>query len=132
MFVPIRLFRGRGHPRLDLGIIERGGSRRNARANREVGTHEVDADGGDVALGVCIVGETEQKARFADAGVTDQLRRDAGWRGEYFGETFDEGGISAEIWAGRRGHRGTRGDGATSTRRLMANQTRVRTRSLKR
>ena len=48
------------------------------RANREVGTHEVDADGGDVALGVCIVGETEQKARFADAGVTDQLRRDAG------------------------------------------------------
>jgi len=60
------------------GIIGRWGSRRNARANREVGTHEVDADGGDVALGVCIVGETEQKARFADAGVTDQLRRDAG------------------------------------------------------
>ena len=67
-----------------------------------MGTHEVDADGGDVALGVGIVGETEEKARFADAGVTDQLRR-RGVEGGNFGETlsFDEGRISAQIWAER-------------------------------
>tara|TARA_B100000767_G_scaffold57039_1_gene52761 strand:+ start:123 stop:626 length:504 start_codon:yes stop_codon:yes gene_type:complete len=72
-----------------------------------MGTHEVDADGGDVALGVGIVGETEEKARFADAGVTDQLRR-RGVEGGNFGETlsFDEGRISAQIWAERGGRSG--------------------------
>ena len=33
---------------------------------------EIDADGGNVALGVVVVGETEQEARLADAGVSDQ------------------------------------------------------------
>ena len=33
---------------------------------------EVDADGRNVALGVGVIGETEQEARFADAGISDQ------------------------------------------------------------
>ena len=32
---------------------------------------EVDADGRNVALGVGVIGETEQEARFADAGISD-------------------------------------------------------------
>ena len=97
----------RGHRGLDLGIKGRGGVGANAGAKRAMGTHEVDADGGDVALGVGIVGETEEKARFADAGVTDQLRR-RGVEGGNFGETlsFDEGRISAQIWAERGGRSG--------------------------
>ena len=71
----IQLPRPEGTRGLDLGIKGRGGVGANAGAKRAMGTHEVDADGGDVALGVGIVGETEEKARFADAGVTDQLRR---------------------------------------------------------
>mgnify|MGYP006096498409 FL=1 len=71
----IRLPRPEGTRGLDLGMKGRGGVGANAGAKRAMGTHEVDADGGDVALGVGIVGETEEKARFADAGVTDQLRR---------------------------------------------------------
>jgi hypothetical protein len=98
----IQLPRPEGTRGLDLGIKGRGGVGANAGAKRAMGTHEVDADGGDVALGVGIVGETEEKARFADAGVTDQLRR-RGVEGGNFGETlsFDEGRISAQIWAER-------------------------------
>lgn len=33
---------------------------------------EVDADGGDVRFRVGVVGETEEKARLADAGVSDE------------------------------------------------------------
>lgn len=130
----IQLPRPEGTRGLDLGIKGRGGVGANAGAKRAMGTHEVDADGGDVALGVGIVGETEEKARFADAGVTDQLRR-RGVEGGNFGETlsFDEGRISAQIWAERGGERrGFRGDGWTSSRRFTTGQTRVRTRSLKR
>jgi hypothetical protein len=36
------------------------------------GTHKVDADCGDVRLGVRVVGETEQQARLADTGVADE------------------------------------------------------------
>ncbi len=35
---------------------------------------EVDADGGDVRLGVGVVGEAEQQARLAHAGVADQQK----------------------------------------------------------
>lgn len=35
-------------------------------------TYEVDADGGDVGLCVGVVGETQQQARLADTGVTDE------------------------------------------------------------
>ena len=35
-------------------------------------THEVDADRRDVRLGVRVVGEAEQQARFADARVADE------------------------------------------------------------
>ena len=103
----IQLPRPEGTRGLDLGMKGRGGVGANAGAKRAMGTHEVDADGGDVALGVGIVGETEEKARFADAGVTDQLRR-RGVEGGNFGETlsFDEGRISAQIWAERGGRSG--------------------------
>ena len=103
----IQLPRPEGTRGVDLGIKGRGGVGANAGAKRAMGTHEVDADGGDVALGVGIVGETEEKARFADAGVTDQLRR-RGVEGGNFGETlsFDEGRISAQIWAERGGRSG--------------------------
>lgn len=33
---------------------------------------EVDADGGDVALGVGVVGESQEQAGLSDAGVTDE------------------------------------------------------------
>jgi hypothetical protein len=35
-------------------------------------TYKVDADRGDVGLGVGIVGEPQQEARLADTGVTDE------------------------------------------------------------
>jgi len=35
-------------------------------------TYEVDADGGDVGLGVGVVGEPQQQARLADTGVADE------------------------------------------------------------
>ena len=35
-------------------------------------THKVDADGGDVALCVCVVGESKQQARLSDTRVTDE------------------------------------------------------------
>jgi hypothetical protein len=35
-------------------------------------THKVDADGGDVALRVCVVGETQQQAGLADTRVADE------------------------------------------------------------
>jgi hypothetical protein len=35
-------------------------------------THEVDADGRDVALCVCVVGEPEQQARLSDTRVADE------------------------------------------------------------
>ena len=72
----------RGHPRAGSRDKRTRGVGANAAAERAMGTHEVDADGGDVALGVGIVGETEEKARFADAGVTDQLRRRGGGGGK--------------------------------------------------
>ena len=36
------------------------------------GTYEVDTDGGDIGLGVGIVGETKEQARLSDTGVTDE------------------------------------------------------------
>jgi hypothetical protein len=35
-------------------------------------TYEVDADGGDVGLCVCVVGEPQEQARLADTGVSDE------------------------------------------------------------
>jgi hypothetical protein len=35
-------------------------------------THKVDTDGGDVALCVCVVGESKQQARLSDTRVTDE------------------------------------------------------------
>ena len=129
----IQLPRPEGTRGLDLGIKGRGGVGANAGAKRAMGTHEVDADGGDVALGVGIVGETEEKARFADAGVTDQLRR-RGVEGGNFGETLSLTRVGFLPRSGRKeaGGRGFRGDGSTSSRRFTTGQTRVRTRSLKR
>ena len=37
-----------------------------------LGTHEVDADGRDVALCVCVVSKAQQEARLADTGVADE------------------------------------------------------------
>ena len=35
-------------------------------------THEVDTDGRNVALSVCVVGKTEQQAGLSDTRVTDE------------------------------------------------------------
>ena len=35
-------------------------------------THKIDTDGRDVALGVSVVGESEQQTRLSDTRVTDQ------------------------------------------------------------
>jgi hypothetical protein len=35
-------------------------------------THEVNTDSRDVALGVCVVGETEEQAGLSDTRVTDE------------------------------------------------------------
>ena len=35
-------------------------------------TYEVDADGGDVGLGIGVVGESQEKARLSNTGVTDE------------------------------------------------------------
>jgi hypothetical protein len=35
-------------------------------------TYEIDADGGDVGFGVCIVGEPQKQARLSDTGITDE------------------------------------------------------------
>ena len=35
-------------------------------------THKIDADGRDVALGVCVVGKTEEQARLSDTRVSDE------------------------------------------------------------
>lgn len=35
-------------------------------------THEIDADGGDVALSIRIIGEPQQQARLANSGVTNE------------------------------------------------------------
>jgi hypothetical protein len=37
-------------------------------------THEVDADSRDVALSVCVVGETEEQAGLSDTRVTDEQK----------------------------------------------------------
>ena len=37
-------------------------------------THEVDTDGRDVALSVCVVGETKQQAGLSDTRVTDKQK----------------------------------------------------------
>lgn len=34
--------------------------------------YEVDTDCGDVGLGVCVVGESQQQARLSNTGVTDE------------------------------------------------------------
>ena len=36
------------------------------------GTYEIDANGGDVGLGVGIIGESQQQAGLSDAGVTNK------------------------------------------------------------
>lgn len=36
------------------------------------GTYEVHTDGGDVGLGVGVVGETKEQAGLSDTGVTDE------------------------------------------------------------
>jgi hypothetical protein len=35
-------------------------------------TYEIDANGGDVGLGVGVVGEPQQQARLSDTGVSNQ------------------------------------------------------------
>lgn len=35
-------------------------------------THKVNTDGGDVALCVCVVGESKQQARLSNARVSDE------------------------------------------------------------
>jgi hypothetical protein len=35
-------------------------------------TYEVDADGGDVGLGVGVIGKPQQQTRLSDTGVTDE------------------------------------------------------------
>ena len=35
-------------------------------------THKVDADGGDVTLGVGVVGESEQETGLSDSGISDK------------------------------------------------------------
>ena len=35
-------------------------------------TYEVDTDGGDVRLGVGVVGKSQQQARLSNTGVTDE------------------------------------------------------------
>ena len=37
-----------------------------------MGTHEVDADGGDVALRVGVISEAQQEAGLADARIADE------------------------------------------------------------
>lgn len=46
------------------------GGRHQQRVPRQ--THKVDADGRDVALGVCVVGKTEEQARLSDTRVSDE------------------------------------------------------------
>ena len=36
------------------------------------GTHEVDTDGRDVGLGICVVGESQEQAGLSNTGVTDE------------------------------------------------------------
>jgi hypothetical protein len=36
------------------------------------GTYEVDADGGDVGLGIGVVGKSQKEARLSDTGITDE------------------------------------------------------------
>jgi hypothetical protein len=35
-------------------------------------TYEVDSDGGDVGLGIGVVGESQEQARLSNTGVTDE------------------------------------------------------------
>ena len=48
------------------------GSLRAVAAARRAATHEIDTNRRDVALGVGIVGEAQQKAGLSDTGVTNQ------------------------------------------------------------
>jgi hypothetical protein len=36
------------------------------------GTHKVNADRGDVALCVCVIGKSKQQARLSDTRITDE------------------------------------------------------------
>lgn len=38
----------------------------------DLSTYEVDTDGGNVALGVGVVGKTQKQTRFTDTGISDQ------------------------------------------------------------
>lgn len=51
-------------------------------------THKINADGGDVALRVCVIGKAQQQAGLADTRVTDE-------------EEFEEVVVSAEGQPGR-------------------------------
>lgn len=33
--------------------------------------YEVDTDGGDVALGVCVIGKSQQQAGFTNSGIAN-------------------------------------------------------------
>lgn len=35
-------------------------------------TNEIDTDGGDVGLGVGIIGKSQQQARLSNTGITDE------------------------------------------------------------
>lgn len=51
--------------------------------------YEVDTDGRDVGLGICVVGESQEQARLSNTGVTDE-------------EKLEEVvvSVSESIWAG--------------------------------
>ena len=49
-------------------------SRTKSRGKRGTQTYEIDSDGGDVGLGVGIIGETQQQARLSNTGVTDKQK----------------------------------------------------------
>ncbi len=38
----------------------------------EGSAYEIDTDGGDVGLGVGVIGETQQQARLSNTGISDE------------------------------------------------------------
>src|SRR5690242_9536395 len=71
--------------------------RRPGAQGRRGRTYKVDADGGDVALCVCVVGEPEQQARLSNTRVTDE---------EELEQVVVSGGRDSSAGAGDRGDRG--------------------------
>lgn len=69
-------------------------------------SYEVDADGGDVALRVCVVGETEQQARLSYTGVSDEEEL------EEIVVSGSMGSVGVDVDAGANDHGG--GDGAAA------------------